>query len=246
MTATPCSQNEEPFEGILLVNKPAGRTSFSLIAALRKRIGVKKIGHAGTLDPFATGVVVLLVGKKYTKLSNSFLEQDKEYLADLYLGKSTDTYDLDGQTIRVSDYVPSLHEIEGTILQFQGEIEQIPPMFSAKKINGKKLYELARQGKVVERRPVKIQVSIEIIQYAYPTLTIKVCCSKGTYVRSLAEDIGNQLGCGAHLIALQRLRSGAFHIDECLDGSLLNSPDFDRLACQEFLKKTQLGNGSYT
>jgi tRNA pseudouridine55 synthase len=236
----PPNPNSDPFQGILLVNKPPGKTSFSLVAALRKRLGVKKIGHAGTLDPFATGVMVMLIGKTYTRLSDQFLMQDKEYLAELKLGEATDTHDLEGQIIQTSDYVPSSEEIHAAIQQFQGEIEQIPPMFSAKKVNGQKLYELARKGKSVVRAAVKITVDIEIIQYLYPSLVIKVNCSKGTYIRSLAHDIGAKLTCGAHLISLKRLRSGAFHLHQCIEGTLLDSVNFNRDACEPLLLKNVL------
>jgi tRNA pseudouridine55 synthase len=225
----------EPFEGILLVDKPAGKTSFSLVASLRKRLGVKKIGHAGTLDPFATGVMVMLIGKNFTRLSDQFLVQDKEYQAELHLGKSTDTYDCEGTITQTSDHIPTLEEIQETVALFQGDIEQIPPMFSAKKVNGQKLYELARKGKSIERLPVKIHVQIEILSYQYPHLTIRVACSKGTYIRSLAHDIGQTLHCGAHLSALKRLRSGIFRIEECIDGALLNSTEFDRKTCYQSL-----------
>jgi tRNA pseudouridine55 synthase len=229
-TKSDCSDIES-FEGILPVNKPIGKTSFSLVAALRKRIGVKKIGHAGTLDPFASGVLVLLVGKKYTRMSNLFLEQDKEYVAQLMLGVATDTHDLEGQVTFTSDKVPSQNEIENTLKLFQGEIEQIPPMYSAKKINGQKLYHLARKGLTIERAPVKIRVAIELLDYTFPSITLKVSCSKGTYVRSLAHDIGLQLGSAAHLTALQRTRSGHFYIHKCLDGKELESTLFDRDRC---------------
>lgn len=226
---------EAPFEGLLLVNKPIGKTSFSLVAALRKRIGVKKIGHAGTLDPFASGLMVLLVGKNYTRQSHQFLGQDKEYTAELMLGVTTDTYDCEGRVILTCDKVPSKAEIEDVIQQFQGEIEQIPPMYSAKKVNGQKLYLLARKGKTIERSPVKIKVCIEFIEYAYPFLKINISCSKGTYIRSLAYDIGVKLGVGAHLTALQRTRSGNFFLHQCLDGRELESILFDRKRCSEFL-----------
>src|ERR1700722_14474450 len=127
----------EQKEGLLLVNKPQGKTSFSLIRSLRKLTGVKKIGHAGTLDPFATGVMVILIGKNYTRLSDEFLLSDKEYLAEIYLGVSTDTYDCDGKVVARSKKIPSMEEVQKTLLQFQGEIDQVPPMFSAKKIKGK-------------------------------------------------------------------------------------------------------------
>lgn len=214
-------------EGILLINKPAGRTAFHLVAILRKRLGVKTIGHAGTLDPFATGVMVMLIGRKFTRLSDQFLNQDKEYQADILLGASTDTYDCDGVIQNNSDKVPTREEIERVIAQFQGEIDQIPPMFSAKKIQGKKLYELARQGKTVERAAVKVKVNIEILEYQYPHLIVKVACSKGTYIRSLAHDIGETLGCWAHLVALERLRSGSYTLSECVTLEQMDAPGFD-------------------
>jgi tRNA pseudouridine55 synthase len=216
-------------EGILLVNKPVGKTSFSLVAATRRRLGVKKVGHAGTLDPFATGVMVLLVGREYTKLSDRFLGQDKEYRARVLLGVSTDSYDSDGVIQETSDIIPSFEEIEAAAAKFQGEIEQIPPMFSAKKINGQKLCDLARKGKTVERAPSKVRVEMELLHYEYPYLDIRVCCSKGTYIRSLAHDLGNALGCFGHLVELQRTRSGMFALSECVDGKLLDTADYDLL-----------------
>lgn len=223
------SEESKPdISGILLVNKPRGKTAFSLVAALRRRIGVKKIGHAGTLDPFATGVMVLLVGKKFTTQSDRFLCQDKEYTAVVRFGASTDTFDCEGEILQKSEIVPTLQEIEQVIQKFQGEIEQVPPMYSAKKINGKKLYEYARKGQTIERAPIKINVHIEILNYSYPDLTIRVTASKGTYIRSLGHDIGQALGCGGHLIELQRSRSGCFHLEDCIDGNLLDSSQFDR------------------
>ena len=219
-----------PIEGILLVDKPVGRTSFSLVAALRKILGVKKIGHAGTLDPFATGVMVLLIGRNFTRLSDILLTKDKEYLATLHLGIETDTMDCEGQILSTNPLEPTLEQIQLSIQKFQGDIEQIPPMFSAKKINGKKLYELARQGKSVERKPAQVHVNIEILSYTYPELILRVACSKGTYIRALASDIGKDLGCGAHLTQLRRTQSGTFHIDQCLDGNLLK---FDPLTDPE-------------
>jgi tRNA pseudouridine55 synthase len=226
-------------QGILLVDKPKGKTSFSLVSALRKRLGVQKIGHAGTLDPFATGVMVMLIGKKFTQLSDRLLSQDKEYLAQLRLGITTNTYDCDGQTIATSDNIPSEEQLAEAIAHFQGEIEQIPPMFSAKKVNGKKLYELARQGTTIERKAVKVRVEMELISYQYPFATVRVSCSKGTYVRSLAYEIGERLGCGAHLTELQRTRSGLFKIGDCVDGARINDPDLDLVA---FLRHSGVGD----
>lgn len=217
------STNSPEISGILLVDKPIGKTSFSLIGALRRILGVKKIGHAGTLDPFATGVMILLVGRQFTRLSDQFLCDNKEYVAEMHLGVATDSYDCDGTVTATSSIKPTREEIDVILNQFQGEVEQVPPMFSAKKINGKKLYELARQGKEIERKAVKVHLQTEILDYTYPYLTIRVSCSKGTYIRSIAHDMGVLLGCGAHLTKLRRTRSGTFNIDQCLDGSLLFS-----------------------
>ena len=235
--------NREPLpiseqkEGLLLVNKPQGKTSFSLIRSLRRLTGVQKIGHAGTLDPFATGVMIILVGKNYTRLSDEFLLSDKEYLAEVYLGVSTDTYDCDGKVVATSRKTPSLEEVQAALLQFQGEIDQVPPMFSAKKIKGKKLYELARSGVTVERPPAKIKVETTFLRYEYPLLTLRITCSKGTYIRSIAHELGIILGCGAHLKGLMRTRSGKFKLEECLDGKLLDQPTFD---VSSYLKKNDV------
>jgi len=219
---------DNPPHGILLVDKPKGKTSFQLVAALRRILGVKRIGHAGTLDPFATGVMIMLIGREYTKLSDTFLNSEKEYFGQIKLGISTDTYDCDGVVTATSEMVPTKEDVQRVVDQFQGEIEQIPPMFSAKKIQGKKLYELARKGQTIERAPVKIKVNIRIVSYEYPYLNIAVTCSKGTYIRSLAHDIGLSLGCGGHLTALQRTRSGDYKIESCLDGALLFAQDCNK------------------
>ncbi|MCC5831781.1 MAG: tRNA pseudouridine(55) synthase TruB [Chlamydiales bacterium] len=214
-------------EGILLVDKPQGRTSFSLIRSLRRLTGIRKIGHAGTLDPFATGVMVMLIGREYTRLSDKLLFQDKEYIAELSLGVSTDTYDCDGKVVARSKKIPSFEQIENALGYFQGEIEQIPPMFSAKKIGGKKLYELARNGEEIERTPAIVKVETSLLTYNYPNLCLRIACSKGTYIRSIAHELGQRLGCGAHLSQLKRTRSGSFTIEECLDGKLLDGDNFD-------------------
>jgi len=214
-------------EGLLLINKPEGRTSFSLIRALRKLTGIKKIGHAGTLDPFATGVMIILIGREYTRLSDKLLFQDKEYVGIVSLGVSTDTYDCDGKVVARSKKVPTEDEIQAIVAKFQGEIEQVPPMYSAKKIQGKKLYELARKGTTIERSPAKVQLTTEILSYSYPNLNLRISCSKGTYIRSIAHEIGQLLGCGAHLSKLNRTRSGSFCLERCIDGNLLDTPGFD-------------------
>ncbi len=213
--------------GILLINKAAGSASFYLVSLLRRLTQIEKIGHAGTLDPFATGVMVMLVGKEYTRRSNEFLCSDKEYRATLQLGTATDTYDLEGQITFRSEKVPTLNEIEIALTAFQGEISQTPPMYSAKKVGGKKLYDLARKGIVIERQPVKVTVEIKLLKYQYPMLEIVVACSKGTYIRSIAHDIGTFLGCGAHLFELMRTRSGSFRIEECIAQEEFKNKNFD-------------------
>ncbi len=213
--------------GLLLVDKEAGCTSFHLVSLLRRLTSIKKIGHAGTLDPFATGVMVMLIGKEATKKSETFLSSDKEYRATLQLGITTETYDLEGAIVERNDKVPTLAEIELAKSSFQGEILQIPPMYSAKKVAGKKLYDLARKGIVIERQPVLVRMEIELLNYQYPMLEIEVKCSKGTYIRSLAHDIGQFLGCGAHLFELTRTRSGPFRLEDCISQNLLKNRDFD-------------------
>ena len=214
-------------EGVLLVDKPAGPSSFGLIRMVRRLTGVKKVGHAGTLDPFATGVMVILIGRRYTRLSQQFLCNDKEYAARLHLGITTDSYDCEGQVTGRSTKIPTAPEIDQVIASFQGEIGQVPPMFSAKKVQGKKLYELARKGLSVHREEIPVQVSVELISYSYPHLQIRVKCSKGTYVRGLAHEMGALLGCGAHLDLLQRTASGPFHLKDCLSGAHLQDLSYD-------------------
>ncbi len=201
--------------GILLVDKPAGKTSFSLVHALRKITGVKKIGHAGTLDPLATGVMVMLIGRDYTRKSDQMISHDKEYEATIFLGAATETYDAEGAITERCDTVPSLEEIETALLDFQGTQMQVPPMFSAKKVDGKKLCDLARKGTTIERKAAEVTMRVELIEYRYPHLRLRVECSKGTYIRSLAHDLGLKLGCYGHIIALTRTRSGPYHLNHC-------------------------------
>jgi len=214
-------------QGYLLVNKPQGKTAFDLVFALRKKLQIRTIGHAGTLDPLATGVMVMLLGREYTKLSDRFMAQDKEYLARVTLGAAKDTYDAEGKDTFTSSLQPSLEDIKNALGHFQGTIEQIPPMYSAKKIQGKKLYELARQGKTVERKAAIVTVSTELLSYEYPHVDLLISCTKGTYIRSIAHDLGEMLTCGAHLSSLARTKSGSFLLSDCIDGSLLYSQETD-------------------
>lgn len=213
--------------GILLVNKPQGDTSFSLVSCLRRLSGIRTIGHAGTLDPFATGVMILLIGKEYTRLSNRFLTLDKEYRARVFLGKATTTFDPEGEVTATSPIQPSLRQVEEALELFQGSVMQTPPMFSAKKVKGVPLYKLARKGKVVERAAVPVTIQITLFSYDYPHLDLTIKSSKGTYIRSIAHDLGQVLGCGAYLKELVRTRCGPYKLSDCLDGELLFSGDID-------------------
>ncbi|MBT4445477.1 MAG: tRNA pseudouridine(55) synthase TruB [Waddliaceae bacterium] len=215
-------------EGILLVDKPIGITSFDIVRMLRRKLNVKKIGHAGTLDPFATGLMVMLVGRKYTRMSDAIMAGEKEYIATARLGITTDSYDCDGKETKNSDIIPIKEDIEKAVdSSFQGTIQQIPPMFSAKKIGGKKLYELARKGEEIERKPHNIDVTTKILSYQYPILTFHVQCSKGTYIRSIANDLGDMLGCGAHLTALRRTRCGEYSVENSVEVSCIKDEDYD-------------------
>ncbi len=217
----------QQYEGILPIIKPTGKTSFSLVAQLRKLTRIKKIGHSGTLDPFASGVMILLIGRQYTRLADKIQSEEKEYRATIHLGITTDTYDTEGVSIAHSPYIPSTEQVEQTLLQFQGTILQTPPMFSAKKVQGQKLYELARKGITIERTAVPVTLHITLLSYHYPQLDIHVRCSKGTYIRSLAFDIGEQLGCGAHLSQLIRTKNGCFSLDDCCDALQLADATYD-------------------
>ncbi len=208
---------EKKLSGILLVNKSKNKTSFSLVHQLRKITKVRKIGHCGTLDPFATGLMIMLIGKKYTTKTNAFINHDKQYIAKLCLGHTTASYDLEEEKVFFSDIVPSKKEIETAAQKYQGEISQIPPMFSAKKVNGQKLYNLARQGKEIKRKPITINLTTQILSYKYPYLEILVTCSKGTYIRSIANDLGKDLKTGAYLESLIRLKSGPFNLKDAVN-----------------------------
>lgn len=204
-------------DGILNINKPKGITSHDVVEQVRKIFRFKKIGHAGTLDPDATGVLVLCLGKA-TKSVRFLINDDKEYEAIMVLGISTDSQDASGRVLKRADNLKvSETDIYEVMEKFRGEIEQIPPMFSAVHYRGKRLYQLARQGKVVKRipRPVKI-FSLKVIKIELPRIKFNVVCSKGTYIRTLCADIGEALGCGAHQEELIRIRSGTFHIRDSL------------------------------
>ncbi|MEL7431779.1 MAG: tRNA pseudouridine(55) synthase TruB [Chlamydiota bacterium] len=207
---------ETPPEGILLLNKAKGVSSFSYVPKLRKLLNIKKIGHAGTLDPLATGLLILLIGKSYTKQAATFLQCTKEYTATFFLGKSTTTYDAEGSVTKESPLIPQQEEIDRALSHFQGDLEQTPPMFSAKKVQGKKLYELARKNIQIDLKPCKIHLQTTLLSYNYPYLHLKVHCSKGTYIRSLAHDFGQFLGTNAFLYELTRTKVGPFSLENAL------------------------------
>ena len=202
--------------GVINIYKIKGFTSHDVVAKLRGIMRQKKIGHTGTLDPDATGVLPVCLGSA-TKLCDMLTDKEKEYIAKVQLGVSTDTQDMTGTVISTKEVTVNEKEVESAIQSFVGVYEQIPPMYSALKVNGKKLYELAREGKEVERkaRPVTIY-EIEILEMNLPNLSIRVKCSKGTYIRTLCHDLGEMLGCGAAMAALERTKSGQFSLETAL------------------------------
>ncbi|MCK5146017.1 tRNA pseudouridine(55) synthase TruB [bacterium] len=194
---------------VLNINKPSGITSFGVVRKVRGWTQCKKVGHAGTLDPLATGVLIVCTGKA-TKQVNEFVGQSKEYVATIRLGQSTSTDDAEGEVLEVKP-VPMLDidDIRTLLSEFVGTIDQVPPMFSALKKDGKRLYKLARKGLVVEREARQVEIyDIELIRVGLPELEIKVHCGKGTYIRSLARDLGDKIGCGGHLSSLVRTAIG--------------------------------------
>lgn len=199
------------------MDKPKGLTSHDVVSFLRKRFSIGKVGHAGTLDPMATGVLVLLLGRA-TRLSGKLSCDDKEYEASMRLGITTDSHDSEGKVVCAKETGSlSEDEIKKAFCSFLGVIEQVPPMVSAIKHKGKKLYQLARRGVEIERAPRKITIyDLRIKSISMPDVSFAVSCSKGTYIRKLASDIGEKLGCGAHLTSLRRTRSGRFTIGEAV------------------------------
>ncbi len=236
MNQKPNKPTADSISGILFVDKVAGCTSFSLVNQLRRRLGVRTIGHSGTLDPMATGVMIMLIGRQFTRLSDHFLKQDKEYRATIRLGVETESYDGEGAITSKNELVPSEEALAEVLKEFQGKVEQIPPMYSAKKQQGKKLYELARKGVTVDRPPVQVSLQTTLIRYQYPEVEILVACSKGTYIRTVAHDIGRKLGCGAHLSALSRTRSGKVPLSDCISSELIQNTDLD--LCQTIRSHT--------
>jgi tRNA pseudouridine55 synthase len=202
-------------EGFLLIDKPAGMTSFDVIARLRRLTGISRIGHAGTLDPFATGLLIVGVGRGATKHLGDYLGMSKEYVGTAVLGATSDTQDGTGALVLLPDpTMPDAAALREAMVHFLGPQQQIPPMYSAKKIGGKKLYELARKGMEVERKPANIVIErLNLDAYVPPHFTFTVLCSSGTYVRTLAHDIGAAVGTGAYLETLRRTTIGEFSVE---------------------------------
>lgn len=217
--------------GIIIIDKEPGFTSHDVVAKLRGICGQKKIGHTGTLDPAATGVLPVCLGSA-TKLCDMLTDRNKEYVAELLLGVETDTQDTTGQVLSRHAVTVTEVQVREACARFTGDYAQVPPMYSALKVNGKKLYELAREGKEVERQPRHVTIhELEILRLELPLVRFRTVCSKGTYIRTLCADIGAALGCGGAMQSLRRTAVGAFRLDSALTiGELQQRKDQGRLA----------------
>lgn len=206
-------------DGIILIDKPTAMTSFGVVARIRRVLSQKagkkvKVGHTGTLDPFATGLMILVTGKE-CKNAGNYSKLDKTYEATIHLGKTSTTGDPEGEMTDISDKIPTLDEINAVLAKFIGEITQTPPIYSAIKINGQRAYKLARKGEAVEIPSRQVIIySLDLVDYNYPELRIRTHVSSGTYIRTLAEDIGKELGTGAYCTALRRTTIGEWKIDQ--------------------------------
>lgn len=222
---------KQEYSGFILINKPSGPTSHDIIDKLRKITGIKKIGHAGTLDPLAGGCLIVGIGRQATRQLSKFLKLDKEYIANINLSANTDTYDKEGEvTKKFETKKITKKEVVKTLNGFLGKKRQVPPIFSAKKQGGEKLYKLARRGIKIKPKPSLIEIfKIKIIKYSWPKLQIKVKCSSGTYIRSLAYDIGRKLGCGGYLEKLKRTAQGRYKIKQARTLSKINKNNWHKL-----------------
>lgn len=228
--------------GVIIVNKPLGKSSHDCVSFVRRMTKIRKVGHTGTLDPIATGVLPVCIGKA-TKACELLTSQKKAYTAQLVLGMTTDTLDCEGEILTEQPVLCSEVQIREVIMSFVGEIEQIPPMYSAIKKDGKKLYELARQGISVEREKRKITIySIDILEIDIKkgTVTISVECSKGTYIRTLCDDIGLKLGCGAYMNSLIRTKSGSFEIEKSYTFEQIEKMATDNTLCDVLIAVDEL------
>lgn len=212
--------------GFLNIYKPTGKTSHDVVAIVRRITKIKQIGHTGTLDPFAEGVLPICIGKA-TRLIE-YLNDEKAYIGTVQFGSSTTTYDTEGEVVKTSDKIVTQEDIEENLKFFRGEIEQLPPIYSAIKVNGKKLYEYARAGQEVKIEPRKVTIfELELVNFnqAAQQAKIKIVCSKGTYIRSIANDLGEKLGAFGHLIKLVRIKAGDFYVEDSIKLEDLNSPE---------------------
>lgn len=202
--------------GIILLDKPSGPTSHDMVDVVRRGLGIRRVGHGGTLDPLATGLLVICLGPA-TRLSEYLTDKDKRYRARIRLGQISTTYDADGRLTPMGHSIPLRETVEGVLPRFRGQILQRPPAHSAIKRGGVKAYELARRGEAVDLEPRPIEIfSLDLVEWAPPFLTLDVHCSAGTYIRSLAHDLGQALHCGAFITALRRTASGHFGVDEAV------------------------------
>lgn len=225
----PVAKQKFSLEGIMVVNKPAGMTSHDVVSVVRRKLKMRRIGHAGTLDPLATGVLIILVGKA-TKLFHKFEAFDKAYRATLLLGTKTTTADIEGKVLEQKSFEHFTQgQVEEVFKEFLGEIDQVPPMVSAIKVNGKRLYKLARQGLEVKRQARRIRIDkLGLLDFQLPKVKFYLECSKGTYVRQLAEDIGAKLGCPACIVEIERTKVGPFGIEKAVTLEELNETHIQR------------------
>ncbi|MFH2124366.1 MAG: tRNA pseudouridine(55) synthase TruB [Pseudomonadota bacterium] len=243
---------ESPFEaGIFVIDKPAGPTSFKMVSGVRRALGIKKVGHAGTLDPFATGLLVVCVGRPATKMISAMMEGQKEYLATLCLGVETETLDPEGAVVSRHPVAPlQAEQIEECLSSFRGQQLQVPPIYSALKHQGKPLYHYARQGISIVKAPRPVFIDTlermdggdDLPGGEEVQLSVRVVCSKGTYIRSLAADIGRSLGCGAYLTQLRRIKSGCFTLEDSFPGADLFLPDARQRLLAKALSVDDIGN----
>lgn len=220
--------------GILNINKEVGISSSKCVSLVKKALDTRKVGHTGTLDLEAGGVLPIVIGKA-TRVSDFLMDEDKEYITEAIFGKRTDTLDYDGEVVDTSDKTFTREDLEEAIKDFTGEITQIPPMYSALKVNGQKLYDLARKGIEVERKKRQVNIySFEIIDFDFPKATFKITCSKGTYIRTLVDDLGEKLGSFAYVNSLTRSKVGDFYIEDAID-----SKDLLDMNLEEVLEKLE-------
>jgi tRNA pseudouridine55 synthase len=227
---------------LILINKPENISSFKALGAVKRAVGTRKVGHTGTLDPFASGLMVVLTGK-YTRLASYFEAGTKRYTAVLKFGELTDTLDLEGEILRTGGTIPSKKIVLQKIQEFTGEITQIPPIYSAVKINGKRAYEYARKGEIVKTKPRQVNIlSLKLVDYdnVKGAASLDVICSKGTYIRTLASDLAISCGSFGHLISLTRTEVGGFSVEQAVEPEKLSENDFYKITPQLLEQYTSL------